>query len=147
MKKLVILSFLGLFLVKCVENETPPPPNILDQNTFTAVMIDVQLAEGKDTQKSYVARDKKGKVVDLYPAIFEKHNVDPEVFLATYDYYTSHPGKMEKVYEQVLDSLSKLDAVIKKESSKKQRDDNDSLRVKNEKSRDSLRVFRGLRKN
>lgn len=145
MKKFLILGFLCLFLVKCVEKDGPPPENILDQHTFTAVMIDVQLAEGKDTQKSYVTRDKKEKVVDLYPTIFEKHKVDPEVFLVTYDYYISHPGKMEKVYEQVLDSLSKLDAVIKRESSKKQRDENDSLRIKNEKNRDSLRVFRGLK--
>ncbi len=145
MKKFLVLGFCCFFWVKCIEKETPPPANILDQNTFTSVMIDVQLAEGKDTQKSYVTRDKKEKVADLYPAIFEKHRVDPEAFLATYEYYISHPGKMGKIYEQVLDSLSKLDAVIKKETSKRQRDQNDSLRIRNEKNRDSLRVFRGLK--
>lgn len=145
MKKILIMCCLGLTMVDCSQKEPPPPSNILDQATFTSIMIDVQLSEGKDTQKAYITRDKGKKAVDLYPAVFEKHKVDPEIFLATYDYYVRHPGKMGKVYEQVLDSLSKLDAVIKKEFSKQQRDENDSLRVMNQRNRDSLRLHRGLK--
>lgn len=145
MRKIFLISTVFLFLSACVEKESPPPSNALDPNVFASVMIDIQLAEGRTTQKSYVARDKNLKVVDLYPTIFEKHNVDPEDFLATYEYYITYPGMMEKIYEQVLDSLTTLNAVIKKASSKVQHDENDSLRVRNRRNRDSLKVFHGLK--
>lgn len=149
-------NFRSLFLIitlmaACAESEQPPPAGILDPSTFTAVMIDVQLQEGENTQLSYLRNDASGKkdrekkTTDLYPEIFEKHNVDPAVFLKTYDYYVAHPGKMEKIFEQVLDSLARLEVETRREYNEVEKVVNDSLRAANQRKRDSLRVYRKLK--
>lgn len=140
MKNTALIILFGFCLSACVEKESLPPANALDKDTFTAVMIDIQLAEGKNTQKSYIRNRDKTKFVDMYPEIFEKHAVKRENFLATYNYYVEHPGKMEKVYEQVLDSLSKLDVEIKQKYNAERKAENDSLREANQRRRDSLRA-------
>jgi hypothetical protein len=50
----------------------------------------------------------------MYANIFAGHGIDQEEFEATYDYYKARPDEMELIYEQVLDSLSKLDVQVKK---------------------------------
>lgn len=145
MKKILTLAFLIFIVVACVEKKAPVPKDLLDQNTFIAVMIDVQLAGGKATQNSYVRGDEITPPVNLYPHIFEKYQVDPNKFLKTYYYYTAHPAKMEKIYAHVLDSLTKLDVVIKRKYEATARAANDSLREANRRRRDSSRVFRGLK--
>jgi len=139
MKYLISISFLFL-LLSCGDNEEKVPTDILDANTFTAVMIDIQLAEGMDSQKSYNSLNRgETKKVDPYAQIFEKLDVDPEAFRRTYDYYSKRPAKMELIYEQVLDSLTKLDVEVKQSYTQSERTKNDSLRDASQKRSDSIR--------
>ena len=139
MKYLISISFLFL-LFSCSDNEEVMPTDILDANTFAAVMIDVQLAEGMNSQKNYTSINREEtKKVDPYSEIFEKLDVDPEAFKRTYDYYSKRPEKMELIYEQVLDSLTKLDIEVKQRYTQSERSKNDSLRDASQKRSDSIR--------
>ncbi len=140
MKNLISISFL-LLLLSCSDNEEVMPTDILDANTFAAVMIDIQLAEGMNSQKSYTSlnRGEPNKKVDPYTEIFEKLDVDPDEFRRTYDYYSKRPGKMELIYEQVLDSLTKLDVEVKQRYTQSERSKNDSLRDASQRRSDSIR--------
>ncbi len=103
------------FLIGCdsaPDNEEKPP---LEKRQFTALMIDVQLAEGMKTQKIFVTKKNPGAINMLYEDIFAKHGVTEEEFQKTFRYYRERPELFEVVYEQVLDSLSKLDVEVKQE--------------------------------
>jgi hypothetical protein len=123
-------------------DEKKLPAHILDTDEFAMVMIDVQLAEGMKAQRISISQDDEGSVFELYKAIFEKHNVEEDEFMETYDYYRKHPEQMEKVYEQVLDSLNKLDAEVKQEYSAEQKARSDSLQEVRQIKLDSLRKIR-----
>ncbi|NEN24941.1 DUF4296 domain-containing protein [Cryomorpha ignava] len=142
MIKNIFFLFFAVLLVSCGgDKEVEIPEGLIDSNTFTAIMIDVQLTEGMNTQKNYVrnnsSNDQAG--ADPYTPIFKKHGVNAEEFRRTYDFYSRNPRKMEMIYEQVLDSLNKLDVEIKQKYTQDERAKNDSTRAANQKRSDSIR--------
>jgi len=142
MIKNIIFLIFSLVLMGCAGNEDVEiPEDLIDSNTFTAIMIDVQLSEGMSTQKNYVRNNsaKDQAVTDPYAPIFKKHGVSAEDFKRTYDFYSHNPRRMEVIYEQVLDSLNKLDVEIKQKFTRDERAQNDSIRVANQKRSDSIR--------
>ena len=129
-----------VFLMGCVSNEVKIPDDIIDADSFTAIMIDVQLKEGMTSHTGTVRRNEaKAQGFDPYASIFESHGVKAEKFKRTYDFYSLHPDLMEGIYEQVLDSLSKLEAEVKQKFTKDERAKSDSLHQANRRRSDSIR--------
>ncbi len=141
MKHLAFIYLLILiFAASCASD--PSEVNLaLSTDKFTAVMIDVQLAEGMKTQKIFVTKDNSEAVNLLYKHIFEKHGVTSEEFMESFEYYRSRPGEMELVYEQVLDSLSKLDIEVKQAYSSEVQAETDSIQEATRRMRDSIRAI------
>jgi hypothetical protein len=113
-KSLSILAVILIF-AGCGEPEIEvAPEGLLDKDKFTEVMVDVQLLEGMKVHKLGPKREKSPDMEAMYGNIFAKHEIEQEDFDATYDYYKARPDEMEFIFEQVLDSLSKLDVEVKK---------------------------------
>ncbi len=114
LRSIVFLALI-LFVAGCAEPEVEvAPEGLLDKDKFTEVMVDVQLVEGMKVHKLGPKREKGPDMEAMYANIFAKYGIDQEDFDATYDYYKARPDEMELIYEQVLDSLSKLDVEVKK---------------------------------
>lgn len=140
MIKQILFLTTVVFLIGCVSKEVEIPEDIIDADTFTAIMIDVQLREGMTSNTGRNHRDVAGQQEnDPYLVIFENHGVEAEAFKRTYDFYSHNPGLMEGIYEQVLDSLSKLEAEVKQRYTKEERARSDSLRRANQNRADSIR--------
>lgn len=136
-----IFLVIALFTVSCVS--APDEVDLeLTTDQFTAIMIDVQLAEGMKTQKIISTNNNPDVVDELYAYIFKKHGVTSEAFLESFKYYRSRPGEMELIYEQVLDSLSKLDIEVKQAYANEVQAETDSIQEATKRMRDSIRVNR-----
>ncbi len=107
----VLLVFILLLSCSTKKDEVIPE-GVIHPEKFTAVMIDVQITEGMRAQGVDIVRQ-DNSAEGLYHEIFEKHGISQESFETSYDYYLERPDEMELIYEQVLDSLSKLDAEVK----------------------------------
>lgn len=138
MIKKILFLISVVFLTSCVNKKVEIPEDIIDADTFTAIMIDVQLKEGMTTRTGTV-RGKEAQGFDPYESIFENHGVEAEKFKRTYDFYSLHPDLMEGIYEQVLDSLSKLEAEVKQRFTKEERAKGDSIQRANRRRSDSIR--------
>lgn len=114
-KKILTACCLAVTAASCGPQEGPVPDDLIDRDVFTAIMLDVQVAEGMKSQYSRTKAFGKNWSRDVYDDIFERHGISEEEFQETYRWYQGRPDLMEGVYEQVLDSLSKLEAEIKKE--------------------------------
>lgn len=138
MRKLLFL-FLVL-IVGCVNREVNIPNDIVDSETFVDIMIDIQIREGMGTyRRQNKGISTKDELPDDLVEILKKNNTTTEDFLKTYDFYVNNPELMEGIYEQVLDSLSKLEAEIKQRFTKEERRLNDSLQDVNRRRHDSIR--------
>ncbi len=126
--QVLLLCGLGILFSACEEGKEEYPEGLLDPNTFTAVMVDMQLAEA---MKGQFGRDKflkSGNMDLVYQEIYSRHKIDEESFKRTFAYYHERPAKMEGIFEQVLDSLNKMDARVKQEFAESHRSQRDSLR-------------------
>ena len=133
MRNLFIIAFLLLLLSCSSEEKKVLPENVLAPEKFTSVMIDVQIAEGMRAQGvEIITPDKGGK--GAYDKIFQKHQITEQTFELSYNYYLDHPDKMEMIYEQVLDSLSKLDAEVKQRFSAERKARADSIKAAGQKN-------------
>lgn len=109
----ISLLIIFIFLLSCSPDEKEViPEGVIKPEKFTAVMIDVQITEGMRAQGVDIIRP-ENDADGLYDEIFQKHDISEESFETSYDYYLDRPDEMELIYEQVLDSLSKLDAQVK----------------------------------
>lgn len=143
-RSLTVLAIILIF-TGCGEPEVEVAPDgLLDKDKFTEVMVDVQLVEGMKVHKLGPKREKSPDMEAMYGNIFAKHEIKQEDFDATYDYYKARPDEMELIYEQVLDSLSKLDVEVKKIYNTP-KNLTDSLNLDSIKSSTSHRKFQPLK--
>lgn len=127
MNRLLLFFFIAT-VVACQSGEVTIPDDVVPKDKFARIMIDVQLTEGLKSQ--YTHRKSLGSdyVRVLYDELFEKHGITEEEFQHSFKFYRTYPALMEEIYEQVLDSLSTLDAQIKQEFSTQNRAQRDSTK-------------------
>lgn len=106
MKKSFLILLVGLLLQACTSPVEPAPADIIPEKKMTAILVDIHIAESRienmglpyDTGAVYYQR--------LQQQIFKKHQVAPDKFFNSYDYYVRNVSELDKIYEKVVDSLS-----------------------------------------
>ena len=89
----------------CKSQNNTPPANVLTTTEMTAVIMDLYIAEAK-TMKTKAQSDTTLAVYQIYKdAVYKKHKLDTATFNRSFRWYTSHTEMMDKVYQEVVDSL------------------------------------------
>ncbi|MBL7912663.1 MAG: DUF4296 domain-containing protein [Bacteroidia bacterium] len=117
-KKIILLPLTLFFVFACGQSEEDKntiPDNILNEETFTKVLLDFALAESaSNINVKNVPSERLDSTYAFDPLVENK------VTRAQYDsaivFYSKHPGLYKKVYENVLTSLSKMQ--VKKDTAK-----------------------------
>ena len=106
MKKYLFVPFLVLFLLSCEEKTVEIPQDVLPADKMVKVLIDIHLLEGSFAQKN-LPRDTAIFLFREYEKdLFRLHNIGDSTFRKSLDFYSANPIIMNKIYEQVVDSLS-----------------------------------------
>jgi len=103
------LSFiLCLILIGCGNQQKETPQDILSENIFINLLKDIHLAEAKfELHKTKGMDNAKNELAHNYKTIYKIHEVSPDDFDKTLDYYAQHPEQLEKIYTRVLEQLRK----------------------------------------
>lgn len=76
---------------------------------MVGVFLDMHLAEAN--LASLPQNDSVIRLVnEYYKFIFEFHKTDSATFKRSITYYSAQPKKLDNIYQQVVDSLTKLEA-------------------------------------
>ena len=104
-----ISSFiLCLILIGCGNQQKETPQDILSENIFIDLLKDIHLAEAKfELHKTKGMENAKNELAHNYSTIYKTHEITPDDFDKTLDYYAQHPEKLEKIYTRVLEQLTK----------------------------------------
>lgn len=94
------------------EDEAIVPPELIPLEQFAAVMTDVQLLEATFNQKMVREDDPVLKMAEYYDQVFTKHGVEKDQFQTSYSYWSSRPQDMMKVYELMIDELTRQEGKI-----------------------------------
>ena len=100
-KGMWILGSVLLIFIACSQKKVP-----LDQQQFTALLIDMHVADGTLAQtKGYSAENEKKNYA--YNSVFRKYGIDRAEFDSCMRYYSAQTALFSKLYDVVIDSLNK----------------------------------------
>ena len=103
-----LISVLILFQ-SCARIDGPVPKEFIAPDSMASILVDVHLAEAAANTAS-VNDLQRFSASDLYPVIFKTHHTDSIAFRKSFEYYQNHPKKLDKIYEQVINELSKRES-------------------------------------
>lgn len=108
------ILFSLLLLCFCACNHEPKPDNLIDEDRFVPLLVDIHLADGYLSTKSQMPDSLAYRGNGLYKAIFLRHHVDSVQFKKSYQYYAVHLEQLDKIYKAVLAQLTaKNDSITK----------------------------------
>lgn len=109
----ILFSFLLLFLIAC--NHEPVPDNLIEEDRFIPLLVDIHIADGYLNSRSQLPDSLSYRGNGLYAAIFKKHQVDSVAFKKSFQYYSKHLEQMGRIYKAVVEQLTaKNDSITKR---------------------------------
>lgn len=123
MRKFLIVILLAIGVVSCYHENKPEvvaPDNLFNEDTLVAILTDIQIAEGIITQQRLQrVKSNKGFKDTIYLVLLKKYNITLKQLNENLDYYNTDPEFMEDVLDRVLENLSKKQAEIQIEATRK----------------------------
>ncbi len=95
-----------MLLTQCYPAAEPKPVNLLTEAQMTSIMIDVHLAEARLENAGLVIDSAEAVFRKMQQDIYRRHQVKDADFNASYQYYLRNLAELDKIYANVIDSLS-----------------------------------------
>lgn len=109
---LISISLLA-FLSSCEPPIEEPPADLISEAKFKAIAIKLHLLESY-IEKNYKNEDTAKVAYNLLESkIFKKEETKPEFYKLSYEYYLRNTDLMDNIYEQIVDSLGKMETQTK----------------------------------
>ena len=77
-----------------------------------AVLTDVQIAEAAITQQTINGKFGADYTASYYKFVFQKNKITAGQYKRSLDWYAQHPEILDKVYEEVINRLSKKQSEV-----------------------------------
>lgn len=115
---LFLLGVLVLFLLTACKTDRsidtdPLPPNLIASDSLVKILVDVHLIEASLKTKHTKKPDNERFTNIYYDQLFKKYGITREQLNQSLDYYQRHAETFDKIYEQVITELSKLESQAK----------------------------------
>lgn len=120
------LFFILLFsLIGCQQHKKKV--KLIPREKFVQVLTDIHLADGVAYSGNYLSTYHHIDSLNYSQYVFEKNGVTKAQYDTTMAYYTAHADKFNKVYDEVIANLTRMEGDLEKEK----REQQDSIRSQN----------------
>ena len=100
-----------LLVMSCSsKKEKDAPDNLLGKENMVKVMMDIQVADAAINLSNYGQGNYPNDKKKLFAEIYAKHKITRKQFEESFSYYVDHPDEFEKIYDDVIEGLSKRQA-------------------------------------
>ncbi len=113
MKKFI--PILLLFLAACKPEMPEVPKDIIPPDKMIKILEEVHIADAVSETKAQAGGNEFELTRQYYPLIYKKYGVTEEDFRKSYAYYEANPVWMNKMYDTILNDLSKKEEEVGKE--------------------------------
>lgn len=106
-KTALSLAVLGLVIISCGKNETGEkrPKVLVGQQTLVKILADVHLIEAAMNMRRNNGQAFENQKNALFDSVFVQYRLTPQLLEENLLYYNQQPQIMEKIYQDVIDSL------------------------------------------
>ncbi len=98
-------------------DELEIPDVVLPEDKMVEVMTDVQIAESYIKLKFALRSDTIRTSDSIYAAVYRKHQISAATYDSSFQFYTTHPELLQRIYEKAINNLGTIEAL--NESTKK----------------------------
>jgi hypothetical protein len=112
-----LLFFLAGFVVLsgCKREKRITGNKYIERDIFVEVITDMHLMDAITNDMKYFRKFNPDDTVDIYSSIFEKYNVNREMYELTIREYSKNPKLLDQVYNDVLMKLQLLQDEVENE--------------------------------
>lgn len=107
MKNFIYIALVILGFGCSGPNGSHQEENVLGQEEFTAVLMDVRLLEASYATH-YARVDSAQALSGYYGKLFEKHQTTKDQFMRSYDYYASKQSELKVIEDTIVARLSRM---------------------------------------
>lgn len=113
-KKWFLFVSLAILAVSCDSIFTSKPAGTLNEDEMINILVDIHLTEAT-LRISNDSLSRKNDTTDQrsrFAHVFRKHDIDPDDFNKSMDYYLEHIELLDNIYKEVINRLSELEATL-----------------------------------
>ncbi|MES2622752.1 MAG: DUF4296 domain-containing protein [Bacteroidota bacterium] len=114
-----LIPFLFLFLFSCKEKLPPVPGDVIAFEKMKLIMTDIHISDAVAETNAQKGEDERAQVQHNNEQIFRNHGISKDEFLKSFQFYESNPALLNKMYDEILNELSKREEAEGKSDSKK----------------------------
>lgn len=114
MTKWIFILCIALLQASCSSIWSSKPSGTLSEKQMTDVLVDIHLTEAalKIVSDTSARLDDTNYLRSRFAEIFEKHDIKPDEFAASLNYYMLHIDDLDKIYTEVINRLTELEAML-----------------------------------
>lgn len=113
MKKLI--PVLLLLLAACKPDAPKIPEGIIAPGKMSLILEDIHIADAVAETKAQSGGNEAELTKQYYAVVYAKYNISEADFIKSYKYYEQNPVWLNKVYDGVLNDLSKKEEQVGKQ--------------------------------
>lgn len=107
MKRILLMILVAFMFQSCSKTDGKRPE--IGKEQLVDVLFDIHLTDGYITYKGYRIDRNRDKIEGAYGYVLDKHNITPKQFHNTMKYYSTHMSEYEKIYNKVIEKITKYE--------------------------------------
>jgi len=112
MKRIIPLMF--ILLTACKSEFPDVPKDVIAMDKMEVILADMHIADAVAETKAQVGMSEKILIQEYHEQIFNNHSITRAEFLKSYKFYESNPKLLNKMYDDILDKMSKREEAVGK---------------------------------
>ncbi len=101
-----ILVFLVLLSSCAGEGNLDVPDDVIPRDSMVSALMDMHLIEGAKVGQKMMGDTVK--INTYYAKLYQKYGVTKKQFEKSFQFYSEHPDAMNKMYQEVIERLNKI---------------------------------------
>lgn len=92
---------------------------VIPRDEMVKILVDVHLLDGGIQHAQYTDDVHLPDSIDLYDYVLDKHGYSQEQFDSSMSHYSRNPRKFDRIYQEVLSRLNRMETEVKEEQDKR----------------------------
>ncbi|MDB5283792.1 MAG: putative lipoprotein [Bacteroidota bacterium] len=111
-----IIPFILLLCIGCKQKLPGIPSSVIPIEKMKYILVDMHIADGVSQTKAQGGVNEKQLIREYYAQIYKNNGVTEQDYIKSYHFYEDNPALLNKLYEDVLTEMSKVEAIESKDS-------------------------------
>ena len=113
-----IIPVILILLSACKSEFVDVPKDVIAMDKMEIILADMHITDAVAESKAQLGMNEKLLTQEYHEQVFKNNEITRAEFLKSYKFYEANPKLLNKMYDDILDKMSKREEAIGKNNSK-----------------------------